>query len=292
MNAIFPRAELPALTSSSSDANRTTSPSRPPLGRPDAPAERGQHQALAAGREHLARFDAAFPDGDHDLLGVDVREALFLQHCQRQSDGRAVAGGARHARSGEIGDVADPVDRPGAREDPVAQLDGGADGLGREGRRLDRGQRGGGGRRGDDDEPESMQWFQSHPRSPRDGIKGMRLDLDLEFPSHVYAHAPGRPVGRAALRVRRERQLRRRPSEPIQSQSFRGRRRVAALLPGAVRRGLSGSRPLPLRRRLPPLRPRVPPRRPPLPFRRRRCPANGRLCAARRRGSPRTCRRA
>ena len=68
----------------------------------------------------------------------------------------------------------------------------------------------------------------------------------LEFSSHVDTsfrdRRRDRPLRGAAVRVRRQRELRRGPVEPLPRRSRGGRRGMAALLPGAIRGGRGGAR--------------------------------------------------
>ena len=105
----------------------------PSVGRGHASAEGRQRERLADGRRDLPGLGAALPGGDHDLLRANVLEPLGPEHPDRELDGRAVPGGSGEPGPREVGDVADPVGRPRAGEDPVPKLDGGRPDGGRDG---------------------------------------------------------------------------------------------------------------------------------------------------------------
>ena len=127
------------------------------------------------------------------------------------------------------------------------------------------------GHEGGGDEDQS---FQGSPDFGADGIRGLAPGSRLRPPASAPASRipllmstrtpPADVSEELARRVRRERELRRGPAEPVPGQPVLGRRRMAPLLPGTVRAGR---------------RSQAPPRRPP--HRRRRASGPSRARAAR-----------
>ncbi len=248
MKTIRPRHAAASISSSSSnEATRTTSASRPPAGVATLPPSAVRASFCETGEVTSPTSMPLCQTGTVTGSARTFGEPLRLQDRQPGLDRHGVSRRSGQARTGPVDDLAHPVEgaRPGGDR-------------GRAGRRRSGGFRARAGRarpsrsgpsrraRGSRAEPGAARsWFWL--RKSRGMVSGTPSAAAsdpnrgpakaLKSPSHVHPHAaPRGRRRRARRRVRGQRDLRRGPAQPLSRQPHLRRRRVAAVFPGAVRR--------------------------------------------------------